>query len=432
MSQLPWNKQSKSDKSILVIGDLIFDHYLLGKVSRISPEAPVPVHRIEEKFQLPGGASNVAINCAQHKPKVMLAGRVGNDAAGSALIDQLEPHGIDTSLVIRDSSFSTITKTRVLTKTQQIVRFDEEVFCSSSSDEASKLASRIDWSKIGVVLLSDYGKGFLSNAMISFIVKSANEYKIPCIVDPKGADFQKYAGAYLVTPNRKEAELALGIEAGSKSMDELGTAFKAKHTNIKNSVITLGPQGMLLLDQNGSTRHLAAESKEVFDVAMQKGTFRSSSKKIMDFTECMEQLESKRNRKIVFTNGCFDLLHPGHVDYLEAARAMGSVLVVGVNSDASVKRLKGESRPIQQCAARKRVLAGLRSVDFVVEFGDDTPLKLIEKLKPDVLVKGGDWPIDKIVGGSFVNSYGGTVCNVEVTEGHSTTKIVANVKNNGK
>ncbi len=482
MNELPWNQQCQKDKCVLVIGDLILDNYLLGTVNRISPEAPVPVHRIEKKFQLPGGAANVAINCARHKPKVMIAGRVGDDKNGRDLLAQLQTKKIDVSLIKKDKDFTTTTKTRVLTKTQQIVRFDEEHYHGSTLDEAEKIVQEIPWEKVGVIALSDYGKGLLSNVMLKKILSTAKEKGVHCIADPKGADFSKYTDAFLITPNRKEAELALSLEPGSSTRDKIAELFQAKYPTIENAVITLGPEGMLLATSDGEKSYLAADSKDVFDVtgagdtvvaifalgilsgtslvecmkfanaaagvtitkqgtyapseneivdSMQKVMFKGSQSKVMGLDACIHELSLKPKKKVVFTNGCFDLLHPGHVDYLEAARAMGDFLVIGVNSDESVQRLKGPTRPVQTSESRKRVLAGLASVDFVVEFGADTPLELIKSIKPDVLVKGGDWAIDKIVGGDFVSANGGTVCNIAVTEGHSTTSIVNHVKTNG-
>jgi D-beta-D-heptose 7-phosphate kinase/D-beta-D-heptose 1-phosphate adenosyltransferase len=229
MTKLPWEDQlgaEATSKKILVIGDLILDNYLFGSVSRISPEAPVPVHHIEKKSQVAGGAANVAINCAKHKPQVLISGRIGSDEMGSELRKQLDQAGVDTSLMLVDKSFATTTKTRVLTKAQQILRFDEEEIRATTAAEAKQLAEGLPWKNLSAVVVSDYGKGFLSEAMLSCVFSEAKKKGIPCIVDPKGEDFSKYAGAFLITPNRKEAEGALQLSGLNCHRDKLCDQFQ--------------------------------------------------------------------------------------------------------------------------------------------------------------------------------------------------------------
>ncbi|MBS1084495.1 D-glycero-beta-D-manno-heptose-7-phosphate kinase [Gluconobacter kondonii] len=462
---------------LAVIGDLLLDQYISGQVGRISPEAPVPVLLRSGHQVVPGGAANVAVNAAALGCSVALIGVVGDDAMASILRALLEKWtGIDVSGFVEEADWTTISKTRVLSGHQQIVRIDEERVIDFSEQTKNRLISNacaaID--RADVLVCSDYAKGVLSDNVLQAVIGYANQKGIPVIVDPKRKHFAAYRGATLITPNRSEMMLATGLPL--RTDNEVTQAAELISEQFGGNVlVTRSEEGMTLWCRDGHVRHEAAHKSEVYDVSGAGDTVIATvasvlsagqdldtaviiatvaasiavgklgtaavsreelSHELMDDiaeTDMLATLDQaismvthwhRHGASVVFTNGCFDLLHPGHIALIRAAAQQGDKLVVGINSDASVKRLKGETRPIQNEKARAMVMGALRDVDIVVIFDEDTPLDVIQKLKPDVLVKGADYTEDAVVGGDFVKSLGGRVALVDLVAGCSTTGIV--------
>lgn len=462
---------------LLIVGDLILDRYVSGEVSRISPEAPIPVLLATRREERLGGAGNVAANLCSMDAAVALIGVVGSDASGQDLLGLLSGMGVDVSGCVRDGSRPTTVKTRMISGVQQMIRIDwEEARAIDAEVEARILAAVAEQvPKCAGVLLSDYGKGVLTERVLRAAIDAARAAGVPVLVDPKGSDFRRYRGATLLTPNRKEAEVALGYKI--KSLEELPAAAAElmRVADLSMSVITLGADGICFLDQGGRFVRVPTVARAVFDVtgagdtviallalcladgqsidqavglanqgaglvvakrgaaSVTRGELRAalgqsggSGGKLLDAGNLAEQLTTWRQAgdRIVFTNGCFDVLHAGHVQYLRFARSKGDRLVVGVNDDASVKRLKGPKRPVNPIQDRLAVLAALEMVDGVIAFGEDTPLSLIERVTPDVLVKGQDWEHKGVVGREWVESHGGQVVLAPLLEGRSTTAIL--------
>ncbi|WP_193366627.1 D-glycero-beta-D-manno-heptose-7-phosphate kinase [Pelagibius marinus] len=470
---------------VLVLGDIMLDRFLYGGVERISPEAPIPVLRITQESAMLGGAGNVLRNLAALGARPHCIAVVGEDAAGAeveALARTcLEPVTGEIEL-LRAPARRTTMKDRFIAAGQQLLRVDREPEGDLDSDTQArvKAAALAALAKASAVILSDYGKGLLDEALIAAVVTAAAERGCPVIVDPKGRDFARYRGAAWVTPNRRELAEASGLPTG----DDDAVAAAARKVIIDSGIgavlATRSEQGMTLVSGAGGqdVSHLNAEAREVYDVsgagdtvvaafaaalgagldpvtaaqlanvaaaivvgklgtavarpgeilrALHASDLLAAEAKVVDLDSLGEQVAQwrKAGLKIGFTNGCFDLLHPGHVSLLEQARAACDRLIVGLNSDASVRRLKGEARPVQGEAARAAVLASLASVSRVVIFGEDTPLALIEALKPDVLVKGADYSVDQVVGADIVQAYGGKVVLAELAPGHSTTATIA-------
>ena len=459
---------------ILVVGDVILDRYLYGKTRRISPEAPVPVVKVDRTEERPGGAANVAANIRALGFEVQLIGITGDDEFADTLLGNLEHSGVICDFV-RQKDFPTITKIRVLSQNQQLLRLDYEE--ESEKVDASSLHElfrrHIEHSK--VVILSDYAKGSLKCSQ-DFIAL-ARENNAITLVDPKGSDFTRYRGASYLTPNFREFETIVGT---CKSDAELvnKALILSRELELKGLLITRGEQGMSFVDaENETSLHLPARSHEVYDVtgagdtviatlaaalagsysitqalhfsnlaagmvveklgaacvsanelneSLQERMSSIQGEVILSDNELTLVLESARSRgeRIVMTNGCFDLIHAGHVDYLQKARELGDRLLIAVNDDDSVKRLKGERRPVNKLDKRMKVLAGLRSTDWVCSFSTDTPEELIKKVKPDFLVKGADYEISEIVGADIVQSYGGEVLTIALTEECSTSALI--------
>ena len=465
----------------LVIGDLMLDEYLWGKADRISPEAPVQVvDVIREELRL-GGAGNVVHNLAALGARVSVCSVVGDDSNGRELLGQFRHHAIDTRAVFLDPGRRTSRKTRVVASHQQIVRIDRESRHPLPAEMERRLCAWIGEhaGDYGVIVLSDYKKGVLTPDVISAAIAAASAGNIPVLVDPKGTDYTPYAGATLLTPNRKEAEAASGITiSDSHSLTEAATAIMTV-AGLQHLLITRSEEGMSLFSQDGDIVHIPTVAREVFDVSGAGDTVlatlalgiasgwgmaesarlaniaagiavgklgtsivtpqeiidivslahRDSHTKIkrVDVLALLIAAEKGRGKKIVFTNGCFDLLHAGHVKYLQKARSLGDILVLGLNSDASVRRLKGEKRPLIDQEERAHLLAALGCIDYVVLFDEDTPLQLITALKPDILVKGGDYSLDGVVGRDVVEAYGGRVELVTFVDGKSTSNIIERV-----
>jgi len=483
-SLVPWIAKSRIP-TVAVIGDIMLDEYIEGGVERISPEAPVPVVLVKSRYSSAGGASNVARNIQLTGGAAQLFGFCGRDAAGDELISILDGESIDTKGVVRSKDRATLRKLRILAGRQQIVRVDWEKMEAGTGNENREILESLRKSKPDSVIISDYGKGLLSTEMLGEIFDFCEKNKIATVVDPKSRDFSRYARATLITPNKKEGMESLGEEAIGLSNRDLALAIHKKW-GLKNLLLTLGADGMILCNEKREITHVAAKAREVFDVsgagdtvaammALSLGAEVSLSDAVLlanaaagrvvekqgtqpitaeELNEAMrlssesqmlssiesklvnpEQLlqkvgmVGKRSRRVVFTNGCFDLLHAGHVTYLREAKRLGDVLVVGLNSDSSVKMLeKGSERPLVPEKLRATTLCALADIDYVVMFSEADPEKLINTIIPDVLVKGADWSEDKIIGGDIVKKHGGAVKTIELVPGISTTKIVEKIR----
>lgn len=448
----------------------MLDRYLFGSTSRISPEAPVPVVHVRKAEDRAGGAANVAVNLSTLGVSTTLLGLIGKDDAGKALESTLGSHGIDSRL-LAVADWPTTTKTRVQSRGQQLIRLDQEQPAGNGSEKlAGAVSKRLK--NVNAVVLSDYGKGSLSE--IGSMIDACRAAGLPVLVDPKGNDFGRYRGATLLTPNQSEFEAIAGQCDSDEQMVERARQM-INDLDLLALLITRSEKGMLLVQESDEPVFLPARAREVFDVtgagdtviallagALASGeTLRSAATlanlgaglvvgKIgvasvtpselsaalhrrgeggrgMTSQEDLAALITEaraRNQKIVMTNGCFDVLHAGHVGYLEEAKALGDKLIVAVNDDDSVRRLKGESRPINALDDRMSVLAGLAAVDWVVPFAEDTPEALIKSVLPDVLVKGGDYRSDEIVGAKDVLSNGGEVRVLAFRDGHSSSRII--------
>lgn len=466
---------------VLVVGDLMLDEYIWGKVERISPEAPVQVVEVRRDDLRLGGAGNVINNLVALGAKVAVASVLGNDPDGRLLLQQLERLGVDTAGVVLAEGRITSRKTRVLASNQQIVRIDRETRAEISADQERQLAGHVRTAlpSCQVILVSDYLKGVLPESLLQTIIAIGREAGVPVVVDPKGENYHKYRGASVLTPNRKETQIASGVTIHDEpSLCAAGRALRAE-LDLDALVLTRSEEGMSLFFCDGREEHMPTEAREVFDVSGAGDTVLSviglglaagltletaarlsnvaagivvgkvgtstvspaeildtvgrrhqdSDLKIRDPRMLARLLEERRVRgeKLVFTNGCFDLLHVGHVKYLQAARKLGDLLVLGLNSDASIRRLKGEKRPLIGQEERAHILAALDCIDYVVVFDEDTPLELIAMLKPDILVKGGDYTPDGVVGKDLVESWGGRVELISFVDGKSTTNIIEKI-----
>ena len=432
----------------------MIDWYLHGESSRISPEAPVPVVKFKEsKFQL-GGAANVANNLKHLEIEPFLIGATGNDHFGSLLKEHLKAEKIKFNLT-SEKSFQTICKQRLMSSNQQLARIDYEQYFHGSKLTNTFNTFIKNIAKTDLIIVSDYGKGTIFNARK--LIQSAKKLKKKILIDPKGKDFTKYKGANLITPNKSEFENIMG-KVGSKR----DLANKAKkmleHLNLESLIVTLGSEGMYVLKKSNKKiigDFINAYPQEVFDVSGAGDTTISalgaalsegndifsaaefanlaasiSVSKLGTSTVSIEEvtsLESSKGNKeqvIVFTNGCFDIIHSGHLDLLKEARSYGDKLIVGLNSDKSISKLKGPERPIIGQSERKKILLALKYVDEVIIFNEENPLKLIKKLKPSILVKGADYTKEQVIGGEFVESYGGQIKLVKLAKGKSTSNII--------
>jgi len=464
---------------VLCVGDVMLDRFVYGHVDRISPEAPIPVLSIERESAMLGGAGNVVRNLVGLGASPEFVSVVGRDAAGreiTGLVGQLE--GVEPHLLAEAKRETTI-KTRYVAGSQQLLRADREtvteILPSTADDIVRVVTAALE--DASVLVLSDYAKGVLTPAATQALIAAARKASKPVIVDPKGHDYERYKGATLLTPNRRE--LGDAVKAATATDDQVASACRKlmKLCEADAVLCTRGPDGMSLVAGNRQVHHLPAAAREVFDVsgagdtvlatvaaalaggltllqAAELATVSSGivvgkvgtavayaddlirelhhediatgERKLASLKQALDQVEIWRRQglRIGFTNGCFDLLHPGHVSLMAQAKAACDRLVVGLNSDSSVKRLKGEGRPVQGESARAAVLSSLAPVDLVVIFTEDTPLALIEALKPDVLVKGADYTVDQVVGGDLVRGWGGRVLLADLKPGHSTTATI--------
>lgn len=460
---------------VLVIGDMMLDRYWHGATTRISPEAPVPVVKVGQIEDRPGGAGNVALNVATLGAPVWVIGATGDDEAADALQTRLESVGIYCDFA-RLPGVPTITKLRVVSQNQQLIRLDhEDEFAGLSPDVIEEKASQL-MKNVGALVLSDYNKGTLQGCQQLILL--ARTHNIPVLVDPKGCSFERYRGASVITPNLKEFETVVGPCRSEKELVQKGQELMTE-LELGALLITRSEHGMTLLRVAEPEVHFPAKAREVFDVtgagdtvisvlaaALAAGTPLPQAAALANIAAgivvaklgtasvSMPELRREMNRqlgaergavtreqlllavadarahgeKIVFTNGCFDILHAGHVGYLEDARKQGDRLVLAINGDASVTRLKGEGRPINPVDRRMAVLAGLEAVDWVVSFDEDTPEDLIRAIKPEVLVKGGDYTLEEVVGAPIVQGYGGEVKVLSFLDNCSTTAIVDKIR----
>ncbi|MDP3088581.1 MAG: D-glycero-beta-D-manno-heptose-7-phosphate kinase [Methylotenera sp.] len=470
---------TNSKKIILVIGDIMLDRYLVGNVNRISPEAPVPVVLLKQSEDRAGGAANVAANLSGLGLPTKIIGCFGEDATGEILKKIIVDLGICISNAMTSALRPTVSKTRIMSGNQQIVRIDDESATAFSADENKQLLATVTKAleaKPSMVILSDYAKGLLSEITCRAIIEHCNKLNIPVIADPKGRDYRKYKGATTLTPNKKEAAEACGVDINDTETLLKTAALLRKSLELDFLAVTRGEEGISLIDDT-QIQHIPATAKKVFDVsgagdtviatlaaglvhglnphdALQLANIaagivvgkvgtvpvsqaellkalvsedgQSQVDKICDQAQLTElvKLWKTNHQKIVFTNGCFDLLHAGHVTYLEAAKKTGDKLILGLNTDRSVSALKGLTRPVVHEGDRARVLAALASVDAVILFDEDTPLLLIEAIRPDVIVKGDDYTEEQVVGGSEVKSWGGSVKLIPLVQGRSTSNII--------
>lgn len=462
----------------LVAGDVMLDRYWHGDTARISPEAPVPIVRVDSREERPGGAGNVAVNLAALGVETRLLGLCGEDDAAHALRALLETAGVAAHL-LAVPGLPTITKLRVMSRHQQLLRLDfEQLFPDQA---AARLAESfaVHLEGVDVVVLSDYGKGTLGQ--VQTLIGAARAARIPVLVDPKGTDFNRYRGASALTPNLGEFLAVAGPCPAPADLAQAGNAWCRKLA-LDRLVITRSEQGISLFDAVTSHVHLPAQAREVFDVTgagdtviavlaaararglewpaaaalanvaaswvvgklgtvaisavelrQAVGEANGESHGVMDEPALLAAVTRARaaGERVVMTNGCFDVLHPGHIRYLRQARALGDRLIVAVNDDASVRRLKGADRPVNALADRMALLAALDGVDWVVPFGEDTPERLIGAVVPDVLVKGGDYTVQQIAGAGCVQAAGGEVCVLPFVAGYSTTSLLDRVRKRG-
>jgi len=462
---------------ILVIGDLMIDHYLWGKCERISPEAPVQVVAIEKETSVLGGAGNVVHNLHALGAKIAVMSVVGDDNNAQELRSLLKDIQIEDTLLFTQSGRNTSKKSRIIASQQQVVRYDKESTEDISTDIQTHMLAALkkNMDSFDILLLSDYGKGVLTTSLTQEIITLAKEKGKKVLVDPKGTDYSKYSGATLLTPNKKEAIIASGIEINNNESLQRAIVKLKETCALSVSLITLSEDGIAIFDEN--LRILPTVAREVYDVtgagdtvlaslgfslasgydidkavkfanlaagvvvgkigsataslneiieyesSLNKSTSDSHIKTLEEITLLSSELK-KRGKKIVFTNGCFDILHVGHVKYLEEAKSYGDVLILGLNSDASVSRLKGPTRPVNTEDDRAYILASLEAVDYVVKFYDDTPYELIKAVQPHILVKGGDYEGKEVIGQDIADE----LRLVQFVDGKSTTKTIEKIK----
>ena len=469
-----------ADVRALVVGDIMLDRFVSGSVRRISPEAPIPVLRVETEKAMLGGAGNVVRNLLAAGTRARLVAVVGEDSAGEEVRRLLGRGNRSAFGLINDPGRRTTIKTRFIAEAQQIMRADRETTLPLPADtrRAAHDAARTLLPDCGVLILSDYGKGVLDGGVAAELIAESRDAGKAVIVDPKGRDYGRYRHATVITPNRAELSEATGIDTNETDRVIDAAGMLIERHELGAVVATLGKDGMVVVEADGTITELAAEAREVFDVsgagdtvvaiiaaglgagaplplaaalanvaagivvgkvgtavayaqeladALRHRDLSRAEAKVLGLAPAVDRIQTWRHQglRIGFTNGCFDLLHPGHISLLTQARALCDKLVVGLNSDDSVARLKGPSRPVQAEAARATVLASLASVDLVVLFEEDTPLDLIAALRPDVLVKGADYRRDQVVGGDLVEGWGGEVRLARIEPGFSTTATIA-------
>ncbi|MCI4405985.1 MAG: D-glycero-beta-D-manno-heptose-7-phosphate kinase [Sulfuricurvum sp.] len=465
-----------SHPHILVIGDLMIDHYLWGGCERISPEAPVQVVDIARETTVLGGAGNVINNLVALGANVSIAGVIGDDENGQELCTMLDAIGVKSEGLVKQQGRKTSKKSRIIASNQQILRYDKESKDSIDAASETKIIAYVEsvMNSCDIVILSDYGKGVITDTVAGGVITAARNAGKKVLVDPKGKDYRKYRGAYLLTPNKKEASEATGIVISDEASLKEALLNLKETCELECSMITLSEDGIAIYDN--SMRRFPTVAKEVYDVTGAGDTVIASLSfalssglgideaspfanhaaavvvgKIGSATVTLNEIEEyesslhqstsdmhiktkeeiyalcdrlkKEGKKLVFTNGCFDILHVGHVKYLQEAKSYGDVLIVGLNSDSSVRELKGPTRPVNSEADRAYILAALESVDFVVLFSEETPHDLIKNIAPDILVKGGDYEGKVVVGAEFAKE----LRLVQFVDGKSTTATIARI-----
>jgi D-beta-D-heptose 7-phosphate kinase / D-beta-D-heptose 1-phosphate adenosyltransferase len=462
---------------IVVLGDLLLDSTLWGRCDRISPEAPVPIVDVERRTQQLGGAGNVVSNLRALEAEVTLISVVGQDAAAARLRELLREEGVDDRALVVVPDRRTPEKTRIVASSHQVLRYDDESTTAVEPAVERQLLEAASEAIPGcqALIISDYGKGVVTGAVCQGAIALARSRQIPALCDPKRLDFSVYRRATVVTPNRKEASLAARLPiVDDDSLRRAGELLLREH-ELERLLITLSGDGMALFDGQ-TVERIHAQAREVYDVSgagdtviatlayglatglsmsgacrlantaagivvgklgaarvsideLRPALTRDSARKVvaLDRLERVAERLRRRGRRVVFTNGCFDLIHAGHVRFLEDAAAEGDVLIVGLNSDASIQRLKGPERPIQDERDRAALLAALQAVSYVVLFDEDTPLELIRRLRPDVLVKGADYTVQTVVGADLVQGYGGRVVLAPIMADRSTSGTIARI-----
>jgi len=480
MQAFPSTERLNSTR-LLVIGDLMIDRYLSGRIDRISPEAPVPVLKFEEEHSLLGGAANVAKNIIALGGVPVIAGIVGNDAYGVQLRQEAERQGLEGKGIVTDSGRPTIIKTRVTSAGQQLLRIDRESGAPIDSIVLDRLQQFIlnRMPDCAGVVLSDYDKGLLTPALLQRTIDEARRLGLRVFVDPKGLSFDKYRGASFITPNRQEAEQAARIRDLTAAEDlPQRAAGWIEELDLEGMLITLGKEGLFIAQGRGEEfrcQSIDAEEREVFDVTgagdtviaafsllvsagmelfeaarwanlaagvvvgkagaatvsrdellRYAGRFEPWQRKVKTLEDLASAVDAFRRRglRIVFTNGCFDLLHAGHIQLLQAARRLGDVLIVGLNSDESVRALKGEGRPVIPEKERLQILASLDCVDYLAVYSEPTPSRIIETLRPDILAKGANYAQDEVTGHEIVERYGGRIELVPIRSEISVSRLV--------
>ena len=468
---------------VLVVGDLMVDEYLWGDVDRISPEAPVQVVSIKDENYALGGAGNVVNNIVALGGKVSVAAVVGSGRNGQLLLELFSDIGVDTAGIVREPNRPTTRKTRIIAANQHVLRIDRETRIDISDATRDKIAAFIKrkMPDVDVVLISDYGKGLMTKTLLSIIVATAKKYDKMTIVDPKGLDFSKYAGASMLTPNKKEAALASGIEVTDESTLRQAGNEILESVGLDRLLITCGGDGMVLLGQNSDPFYIRADARQVYDVSGagdtvlavlglaiaagcsledsvvmantaagivvgKVGTAAVSRKEMdaalkpydVDTPSKLKRLSElpvitkelkKKGHRIVLTNGCFDLLHAGHVKLFAAAKQLGDTLIVAIDDDDSVKMIKGPGRPVIGARERVRILCALDMIDYVVVFSSRELERLIETIRPDFLAKGSNYTSEEVYGREIVEQFGGRVILIPITEQISSTGIINHIKN---
>lgn len=466
------------ESTVLIYGDFMVDKYIWGSVKRISPEAPVPILEVNKKQSKLGGAGNVVNNIVALGAATRVLGYVGTEEDGAWILRELENIGADTAYMKQREEVTTIVKTRIVSRNQQYIRLDEEIVKDIPAEYAEQVRQNIDaiLHDITVIVISDYGKGAVTKKLAQFMIQKAKEREIPVIVDPKGTDYSKYAGASVCTPNMNELKLVTGYALDTEeNIKEAGEKLR-EQTDLTYLMLTRSEKGISVFQNDGVKKDFPAVEKDVIDVTGAGDTvvavtalclgagypiedccvlanmaasvvcsrFGAATLSMNELMECIlysgefklidrkaacfiaENLRSK-GKKLVFTNGCFDLVHAGHVSSFNQAKSMGDVLIVAVNSDASVKRLKGDKRPIVGQDHRISLLCALESIDYVMLMEEDTPVAIMEALKPDIAVKGKDWEGKDIPEKKVVESYGGQMKFIDLEQGLSTTNIIRKI-----
>ncbi len=467
---------------VLVIGDLMIDEYLWGDVDRISPEAPVQVVAVKKEESTLGGSGNVVNNLAALGARVFAAGVIGTGRNGNMLLKKFGDLGADTEGIIQEHGRPTTRKTRVIAAHQHVLRIDRETKKEISDQTFKKITGFIGKiiPEMDVVLVSDYGKGLITKALMAKIVEAANKHGKITIADPKGLDYSKYSGVTLITPNKKEAALASGVEiTSSATLTEAGTKI-LERVNVGSLLITCGKEGMVLFERDNKPYRIRAEARQVYDVSGAGDTvlavlglcvasgssfkvgasvansaagivvgkvgtatvsaeelssammphsdkYKTKQKNLSELSEIVQELK-KKGKKIVLTNGCFDLLHAGHIMLFSASKKLGDILIVAIDDDESVKKLKGNGRPVIGARERVGILSALDSVDYVVVFSSEKLGALIESVRPDVLTKGSNYSSEEVYGHDLVEHYGGSVALIQIKDNISSTRIIDSIR----